>query len=215
MNYVYGFLVAAAVSLGLPISQDVVDEWAPYRAVVQLELGKLQGSGTLIATKGEFGLILSARHVCMRVGNDVTIRWYGTGNVTTKGKVLHIVEGRTLDTDLALVLSKGIPPGVYPVPVATTDISGPWVCAGYRGGKFLVGYADEGYYDENGLLVNNSPFVGGMSGGICFDRYGRHTAVIVASDRRDTGISSDGRNLRDMLRLYGWKAERPSKSMLD
>ena len=202
-----------AIALLLPLSvgqamaqtSGPVDPWTPYRAVVQLSVAdgrqSWQGSATLIAKSGDYGLLLSCRHVCPKNKLPVKVLWPGYENAKTQGQVLYSMQGDDYETDLALVVAK-IPPGAIPVPMGVADPeNGPFRSVGYRDKRLLESVATSAYHNGN-LFVLNAPYLGGMSGGATFDKYGRVVAVIVASNMRSIGYSSDGKNMRDMIELY-------------
>lgn len=199
-------LVLVLVCLSGCLSEVSADPWDTYRSVCQIDVQKgsrtWQGSGTLVALNGEYGLILSCRHVNTVEGMPVTVSWYGAGNIKTAGVVHYSMPGKTFSTDLATVIAK-VPSGIRPVPIAKFDtVSGPWYSVGYRGNVFLESIASRGSYVEPNLLYLNAPYLGGMSGGATFNRRGELVGVIVASDRFTLGVSTDGPALHDMLRAY-------------
>jgi len=193
------------------------DPWGPLRGVVEIQVsqGRMAswtGSGTLVAKRDGMGLILSCRHVNTRVGMPVEIVWHGWGIERTtgrpprvKGYVAYVMQDTgesQWHTDLAMVLAPA-PDAIQPTPAVRFDpANGPWISAGYRGGKFFIAKATTAQQSGHSI-VTNSPFVGGMSGGATLDKYGRLVAVVVASDRFTTGISADGDNLHYMLGLFG------------
>ena len=180
-------------------------DWTPYRAIVQLNVQdgrqSWQGSATLIAVSGEYGLLLSCRHVCPKNKLPVKVLWPGYENAKTRGEVLYSMRGDDFETDLALVVAK-IPPGAVPVPFGVADPeNGPFRSVGYRDKGLLESVATRAYHNGE-LFVLNAPYLGGMSGGATFDKYGRVVAVIVGSNKHTVGYSSDGNNMRDMIELY-------------
>ena len=176
------------------------DPWAPYRSVAEIRMPRWTGSGTLVATSGGKGLVLSCRHVNPRVGMRARVRWLGVG-AETIGVVVKVVRGRGFGTDLALLVTD-IPGGVLPRTVAAFDPqNGPWRSVGYRDSRLLEATAER--VDVRGnLLYLNSPYLGGMSGGPTFDRFGQVVAVVVASNGDTVGVSVDGEALHDMLREF-------------
>lgn len=198
------------------------DPWEPYRAVCEIRVlnsrGAVRwtGSGTLVArtraADGQMiGLVNSCRHVNPEVGMKVLVVWHGWGieKATDKppqsfGMVAHVVQGAGDDwgTDLAVVMAP-VPENIRPVPVARFDpANGPWMSAGYRGGKFYYVMATEAYA-QGSAIVLNSPFVKGQSGGVTFDRFGRQVGVVVASNWSNVGWSADGENMANMLKQFG------------
>jgi hypothetical protein len=178
---------------------------SPYAAVCELRAPSHTGSGTLIGTNGDTALILSCRHVCERVGNQLTVRFPWAGNQQMPGRVEAIVAGGGFNTDLALLICKR-PQNVQPVQVVSypNDFdwsSGRWISAGWRSGQMRIATAERGKLD-GGLLFLDSPFVGGQSGGATFDNYGRLVAVVVASDGFSVGVSVDGLELRRLIARY-------------
>jgi hypothetical protein len=160
-----------------------------------------QGSGTLIGLNGNRALVLTCRHVAEQVGNDVTCNWLWAGRQSTPGRVVAVVPGGGFDTDLALVVC-GRPNGIAPMIVTSyAPAYGPWVSAGFRDGKLRYAFASSARYD-GGLIRFPVPYVQGMSGGPCYDRYGRVIAVVVASDLETFGISVDGPRLQALVNQF-------------
>lgn len=176
------------------------DPYAPYRAVCELRVGGVKGSGTLIYRRQDYGVVLSCRHVCQMEGLPVVLRWGAAGNQITSGRVLKVVPGASFNDDLALV-ECGAPRGVRPVRIGSPCLSDrTWVSIGYRNGMRMA-VASEGRMQSN-MFVTDSPFVKGMSGGPTFDRYGRLIGVVVASDFVNTGVSCDGPLMRAFTQQY-------------
>jgi len=173
-----------------------------YDAIAQVRAPEGQGSGTLIATRDDgTALVLSCRHVCGRIGNRVQLNWILSGGQTSSGVVWDVVPGAGFDTDLALVICDR-PSGVLPRRVVPFQPqNGQWVSAGFRGGQLRYSVSSAARL-QGSLLTLNSPFVGGMSGGPTFDRFGRVVGVVVASDRRSYGVSTDGDLLHNLIRKY-------------
>lgn len=159
------------------------------------------GSGTVIGVTPTKALILSCRHVCQSPGRPVKAWFIWNQGQEVQGRVLEIIPGNGFGSDLALV-EVDRPLNVTPVPVAQLDLKqGPWVAAGFRNAMLRVSIGTAGRY-EDGLLIFNSPMVGGMSGGPVFNRYGHVVAVAVASDRATTGVAVDGPRLHALLKRY-------------
>lgn len=172
-----------------------------YRAICEIRLKSWQGSGTLIGVNGNQALVLSCRHVCEQVGNNVTCNWLWAGPQSTPGRVVAVVPGRGFDTDLALVICAR-PRGVAPMPVTSFNYAnGPWVSAGFRDRSLRYAYARSAEYDGS-LITFPVPYIQGMSGGPCYDRYGRIVAVVVASDMESFGISVDGPRLQALVNQF-------------
>lgn len=197
-------ILSVALVLWLLVATQVVaDTIAPYRSLCMIRTSSGQGSGTLIA-KGQDGrgVILTCRHVASKIGDDVLVSflWAGGGE-TCSGAVVRVVKGRGFDTDLAIVLVDQVPAGIEPRRVVRLDkTKGPWIAAGFRGGVMRVTHPILTLLEHpNGLVTVPAPFVGGMSGGALFDKYGNVVAVVVASDFATTGIAADGDNLHRMV----------------
>jgi hypothetical protein len=202
--------IAAVFYLIASVPCQAADAWQPYRSVCEIQVQQgarlgWTGSGTLVAKRDGMGLILSCRHVNKKVGLEVKIVWHGSKKQKVTGRVVHVVPGGGSDwgSDLAVVFAP-VPDSLQPVPVAVFDPSaGPWRSVGYRDGRILETIATEGTA-RGSALVFNSGYLGGMSGGVTFDRYGRQVGVVVASNPEMTiGWSADGENMKQMLARFG------------
>lgn len=173
----------------------------PYSALCQVRMagGMGQGSGTLIATRGDKGLVLTCRHVAQKVGNVLSLEWLMAGKQITRGTVVRIVQGNDFNTDLALVVCDR-PVGVRPASVARFDVSqGPWVGAGYRDSYLRIAESKSAAVEDN-LIVIPTAFIGGQSGGALFNNRGHIVAVIVATSKvYDLGVSVDGDAMHNMI----------------
>lgn len=171
-------------------------------AVVEIGCPGWTGSGTVVATTESKCLVLSCRHVSDHVGMAVTVK-FAYLETAIPGKVVYVLRGSDYTTDLALIVCPR-PRQAVPVKVAKFDPhNGPWFSVGWRDGKLRLATATEAHEEVGGIIESNVPFVQGMSGGATFDRYGRLVGVVVASDFKSVGISSDGPQLRALLRKYG------------
>lgn len=179
------------------------------RAVAKITLPKWTGSGTLIGIKDDKGIVLSCRHVNPRLGMVVKLEWLAAENQVTSGKVIDVVHRfhrrgmSQFQTDLALVETE-LPRDVTPMYVARFDPdNGPWTSIGCRRDRMYQSIADEGR-EEGSMLIFNSGYLKGNSGGATYDKYGRIVGVIVASGDDNTfGISADGEELRKLLEKHG------------
>lgn len=176
------------------------DEFARIRAIAEITtLTESQGSGTLVATNGKVGLVLTCRHVAEKTGNLVLVRWPAAGNQASTGVVVEVIPGKEFNTDGALVMVER-PIGVDPVPYARFNPDdGPHVAMGYRGGflRSQTGSAQE----KDGVIYLNQIAVGGMSGGPLFNKRGEISGVVVASNQF-VSLSFDGDLLAKMLAKF-------------
>lgn len=161
-----------------------------------------QGSGTLVASNGDRGLILTCRHVAEQVGKQCVVTWEATGE-KADGEVIDVVNAtKGYESDLGLVVCR-LPQGISPVEIAKFDpANGPFTCLGYRGGEFYVSISRHGT-EKDGLIRLSAPLIGGMSGGPCFDRYNRLVGVGVGSTTTDS-VAADGEYLRELVAKYKW-----------
>lgn len=184
------------------------DPYWPLRSVceirVQHKFSSWTGSGTLVAKRGDVGLVLSCRHVNQTVGENVQTVWHGAGGYESVARVVfvHPPDGESsFDTDIALLVTQ-VPPSLHPVAVAPFDAnSSRWISAGYRERTLRLSVATSAWRRGN-RVFSSSPFIEGMSGGATFNSKGQLVGVVVASTST-TGISSDGENLRRALELFG------------
>lgn len=150
------------------------------------------GSGTLIATADEYGLVLCVKHVCVVAGRPATCQW---GPQKTTGYVLAVHP----DADVALILVKR-PVGIKPVPVTLPKAeNGPFYMVGYPGyDREHLRYQKGDFIDldEDTLTVTCRPEPG-MSGGATFDSKGRVVGTVSAYGPR-VGYAGSG---SDMINL--------------
>lgn len=204
-------VLMAAFAIRQSGGQSVI--WEPFRSIVQLQMLKWSGSGTLIAVSDGKGLILSCRHVARKVGTEVKLKWVAIGQETS-GEVIEVVPktgkssrkrrgNSSWGNDLALI-EAGIPEGLEPVPVAKFDPdNGPWTCRGFRGGTAYTAVTDEAEERDDGRIILSALFWGGESGGAVLDKYGHLVGVIVASNTKGAyGVAANGEALRTLLEKY-------------
>lgn len=178
--------------------------YKPYQGVCHIKAGNVQGSGTLIATRGGTALVLSCRHVNEVEGARVTISWPLAGNQVTPGTVHKVIRGEDWGTDIAVIICRR-PAGVAPIRVVKFNADhGPWVGAGWRSGQLRVAVSKQAEQRGNEIWLESPgmAFVGGQSGGCLFNRYGQLVGVIVASDRYSTSICADGPLLHQIIDQY-------------
>ena len=204
--------IVFAMTLAFHESSGQPAEWQPFRSMAELKMPRWFGSGTLVATDGDRGLVLSCRHVAQRVGNEVELRWLSVGQETA-GEVVEIVSkagkrrGRrrnnSFQNDLALI-EADVPAGLEPVPVAEFDPdNGPWTCQGFRDGTAYSAITNKAEKKGDSIVLS-ALFWGGESGGAVLDKHGHLVGVIVASNTEDShGIAANGEALRTMLEKYG------------
>jgi hypothetical protein len=151
----------------------------PYDSVCAVVInGRIGGSGTLIAVNEDKAVILTCRHVAMRVGNKAECTFLN--GVTVSGRVHAIHPDRLADMAL-LVMDR--PEGVEPVPMAVaSEGTAPFVLTGYPSysrDKLRWQLGDFYSVSKSELIVTCRPEKG-MSGGAAFDRYGRVIGVVAA-----------------------------------
>lgn len=149
----------------------------PYDSVCRVLTRTSGGSGTLVYNApGKYALVLCARHVTPRQGEWVSCTW---GDTTCEGIAWKLHPHA--DISLLMVAS---PPGLRPVDVAMpSPETGPFVAAGfpsYSREKLHYQISTFKDRDQYTLYVNKAPWPG-MSGGACFDRYGRIVGVVVTA----------------------------------
>lgn len=186
------------------------------QAVCTLRVGGGSGSGTLVGVRDDLALILSCRHVCRQVGNEVVVSWPLADGQQSTGIVTEIIDrnpAEELDalgrfsTDLAIVVCRR-PRGVEPVPIGQfAPGEGPYVAMGWRAQLFRVAISPTAAERPDGLVLTTAPFVGGMSGGPLFQQSGRLVAVVVADVRQRNGqhmygVSVNGEELHRLLFKY-------------
>lgn len=173
----------------------------PYRSVCQIRVSGGQGSGTLIGVADNQGLVLTARHVAVRIDATATLDWFYAGNQHTTGVVAAISPGDTLATDMALVVCS-LPDDVAPLSVARFDPNnGPWRCFGFKGDVPWETVA-LGAREHDGIIELDQPFTQGMSGGPVLDRDDNVVGIVVASDMESIGIASDGKTLAVLVAAH-------------
>lgn len=150
------------------------------------------GSGTLVfKSNGGVGYVLTAKHVALDINKRSVCQFNGMS-----------VDGVTFavhtKADLALIRVEQVQDvGVVPIAMARED-SGPFLLMGYSGydrnhlrwqqGDFLAFKDGDKKFTYDAIFVSCVP-EGGMSGGPCFDRYGRVVGVVSAS-MKDRGSKS-------------------------
>lgn len=193
------WLVLVAFVLALAVAANAA---TPLVSICELHVQSHSGSGTLVAVHGDRALVLTARHVAVRLNEPVRVSWPWAGNQVRPGRVCAIVSGEGYDTDLALVHTYK-PTGVPVIPVASFSASqGPWLAAGFRRGEMRYQPVGAAELFDNGLVKVHAPLIGGMSGGPLFDPLGRVVAVNVATNKR-SGYCANGRHLQELLQRFG------------
>lgn len=192
--------VAAVCSAQMPyafIPEPDHPEFGRMSAVAKLHVGRTSGSGSLIAVMGDRALVLTCRHVCPVVGQNVAVKWPLSGQVSA-GRVRYVEPGDGFSTDLALVVCD-MPKGIKPLRVADySQANGPFVAMGWRGEYFRLSVSRTSHQNMDGVIVTSGGLVGGMSGGPLFDGKGRIVGVCVGSDMRSFGLSV-GECLEDLI----------------
>lgn len=192
----------------------------PYEGIAKIYHGNAEqwdwtGTGSMVRLyhNDEYCVIISVRHVGSEVGDEVELEWKSAGGQRTKGIVATVLpkssrdgnythEQNVYQTDLCIILAKA-PKGVKPLEYEKFDPSkGPFVSVGYRGKNMWVTIATQAT-DHKGLILTNTDFVGGMSGGPTLNKHGKIVAIVSASDdANNVGISVDGENLKKILEQY-------------
>lgn len=149
----------------------------PYDSVCRVLTRTSGGSGTLIYNEpGKYALVLGAKHVSPDRGEWVSCTW---GDTTCEGIAWKVHP--MADICVMMVAS---PPGLRPVQAALpSPATGPFVAAGfpsYSRGKLHYQVGNFKDRDTYTLYTTKAPW-SGMSGGACFDRYGRIVGVVVTA----------------------------------
>lgn len=207
---VIAVFVAVAAFVSRAHSQEIADNLDPYKSVARLTVpGVGQGTGTLIAVNYEgLGLGVSCRHVCIKPEQRFYADWIWADAGRTQCETIAVIKGRGFDTDMAVFVTE-VPRGVKPVEVVKFEPSyGPWTAAGYRGEALRVA-GPTPIVNYNGSTIatrydgrTGHVFVGGMSGGPMFDRFGRIVGIVVASDDKSYSLCSDGPALTALVQHF-------------
>lgn len=172
----------------------------PKDSVARVRVSGGQGSCTYVAHDGRYAVWLTARHVGERAGNRGTITCMATGQ-ELECEVLEVVNDTSgFESDMCLLISD-IPEQIQPVQIAEFNpANAPFTCYGYKGDQFYESVA-ESATDEGGRIKLSSPLTPGMSGGPCFDRWGRQVGIGVGTSPT-YGIASDGIYLKRLVDKY-------------
>ncbi len=168
-----GALILAIMGLGAALARAEY----PYDSVCRVLTRSSGGSGTLIQNvEGKYAVVLSVKHVAGTPGEWVSCRW---GETVCEGRAWRVHP----NADLCLLLVAS-PPGLRPVEVAVPSAEvGPFVLAGfpsYSQGKLHYQVGSFRELDRYTLYVNCAPW-SGMSGGACFDRFGRVVGAVATA----------------------------------
>jgi hypothetical protein len=172
---------------------------AACKVVVQRTARRVVGgSGVLIAVNDTQALVLTVKHVALTQGRAATCWW---GEQECPGTVLATAP----DADVALLLVKrpaGIRPALVAMPSAET---GPFVLVGFPGHDRDTMRWQQGEWislDHNHLAVACAPEKG-MSGGPCFDRYGRVVGTVSSFNLTDQrGACGSGQAMFNLIDDY-------------
>lgn len=203
-SLVVWFLLCATALADAPWDS-ICEVYVKPRAWSRKSIG---GSGTLVyKTADGTGYILTVKHVAKDVGKRAVCRFNG---VSVNGETYSI----HTKADLAIIRVERVQDiAIVPTGRATSE-SGPFVLAGYPGydrphlhwqqGDFLAFSDEAGRFKYDAMYVDCIP-EGGMSGGPCFDKYGKVVGAVSASmwnsnDKNNKwGSCADGDSLQEIL----------------